>query len=137
MARGRGGGRGSDDAAGHVPAGTPLGSILRETLASGEASLPPCDELDKQRWLAEVGYSSGRAGTARLPYLAVCKLTRPDRKFLRLTDYDRWLATFPLAAHCGRKDHTCKYLEDVLRAEGLERQFMDICARLALCTVRH
>ena len=66
----------------HVPAGTALGSILRELLASGEASLPPCDQLDKQCWLAEVGYNSGRTGTARLPYLAVKK------QFERLTDYD-------------------------------------------------
>jgi hypothetical protein len=109
--------------------------MLRELLASGEASLPPCDQLEKQCWLAEVGYNSGRTGTARLPYLAVKKqferLTDYDavsKQFVQKRGYDRWKAEM-------KRRGAIKYLGDVMRAEGLEHQCMDICARLALGAV--
>ena len=96
-------------------------------LASGEACVAaPLRGAGQAALAGEVGYNCGRPGNARLPYLAV------SPQFLRLTDWDRWKAAFPLAANCGGKPHTCKYLEDVMRAEGLERQCMDILARLAL-----
>ena len=37
-----------------------------------------------------------------------------------------------MAAELGGQDHRWKYLEGVMRAEGLEHQVMNICARLAL-----
>ena len=109
--------------------GTALGAILRGIVARGEASLPPCDPLAKQRWLDEVNMKcSKEPGTTRKPYLAVCT------QFVGLTDSDRRYAAFPMTG----KNRTCTYLEDVLRAEGLERQVTDICARLALQPkVRH
>ena len=94
---------------------------------ANEASLPPCDPLAKQRWLEEVK-ADVRHSSTRLPhYMAVCQ------QIVGLTDEVRWMVSFPVHG----RDLQLKYMEDVIRAEWLERQSMDICARLALCQVRH
>ena len=99
-----------------------MGAILRGIVAHGEASLPPCDPLAKQRWLDEVKADVKYSGR-RLPhYVAVCQ------QFVGLTDFNRWKAAFPVHGF----NPQLKFLEDVTRAEGLEHQVADICARLAL-----
>ena len=83
--------------------------------------------MARQRWLEEVKVDV-RYSSTRLPhYMAVCQ------QIVGLTDEDRWMVSFPVHG----RDPQLKYMEDVMRADGLERQFMDICAHLALFRVRH
>ena len=109
-----------------------MGAILRGIVARGEASLPPCDPLAKQGWLDEVKADVKYSGR-RLPhYVAVCD--GRFEQFVGPTDFDRWKAAFPVHGF----NPQLEYLEDVMRAEGLEQQVTDICARLALQPkVRH